>query len=270
MSDILIAGDWHGHHQWAKKILDVAFAEKIEKVIQVGDFGVWHGLFGREYLLILSRHLVKLNKKQKIDLYFLPGNHEDYNIIDDWMVDIAPNEDGHREVEPHIFYTGKVNSWQWEDKKFAVVGGAYSIDRKWRKLNESWWPQELLTDSEVEQAVAIGKVDYMFSHDAPTAHPFRNLKNILESELHRRQVNTAALALQPDVWFHGHYHDYAEYEFYHATGTTKVFSLDADGHASYDPSLIKHTAVLDTESGSVYSINKEFNWFSKKFYFDKG
>lgn len=271
MSKILVMGDIHGNWQWAKKIIDVAVAENIDKLVQVGDFGVWPGPMGKEYLLIMSRHLVKRSKKlgRQINLYFLPGNHEDYNQIDQWMIDIEPNEDGHREIEPNLFYTGKVNSWQWENKRFASVGGAVSIDRRSRKLNESWWAQEVLTPEEVDKAKDLGRVDYLFTHDCPTMNPFNFLINHLDSAIHRQFMTEIAFELKPEAWFHGHYHYPAQYSFYHGVGSTQVYSLDADSIAAYDPSLKRHTVVLDVESGVVSSIDKLFNWHAKKFYFEE-
>lgn len=271
MSKILIAGDWHGNWIWAKKIIDVAVAEDISTIIQLGDFGVWPGAEGREYLLILSRYLVKQSKKtgRNINLYFLPGNHEDYDQINAWEVNIEPNEDGHREIEPHLFYTGKVNRWMWGNKYFASVGGAVSIDRRSRKINESWWPQEVLSLEERAKATGLGKVDYLFTHDCPTMHPFNFLINHLDSTIHRQYMTEIGLELRPEVWFHGHYHYYARYSFNHGTGDTQVYSLDADVRATQFPSLKRHVAVLDTELGLVYSIDKQFEWFAQKFYFDK-
>lgn len=270
MSKILVAGDWHGNYVWAKKIIDVAVAEEIDTIIQVGDFGVWPGPQGKEYLLILSRYLVKNSKKtgRNIKLVFLPGNHEDYNQIDQWMIDIEPNEDGHREIEPHLFYAGKVNAWVWENKCFGVVGGAVSIDRKSRKLNESWWKQEILTPEEIHKAKNLGQIDYLFTHDCPTMHPFNFLIDHLDSSIHRQFMTEIALELKPEAWFHGHYHYPAQYSFYHGIGSAQVYSLDADGGAAYDPSLKRHTVVLDVGSGVVSSIDKLFNWHAKKFYFD--
>lgn len=265
MSKILVAGDWHMNHVWAKSIIDVAHAEGIDKIVQVGDFGVWPGPEGKDYMQILSRYLVK----RGIKLYFVPGNHEDYNQIDEWCTTLPKNEDGHIEVEPNLFYAGKVNAWTWEGKRFASVGGAVSIDKKWRKLNESWWQQETLSSQEELDAQNLGKVDFLFTHDCPHIHPFVGLKHDIESEIHRYTMTKVGRALQPEFWFHGHMHWYKEYRFDHRNGITRVFGLDADSKASKYPTLPGHTRVLDTDTHEVYSIDKHFNWWSRAFYFDR-
>lgn len=265
MPKLLIAGDWHGNHKWAKKIIDVAHAEGIGKIIQCGDFGVWPGKEGKEYLLILSRHLVK----RGISLYFVPGNHEDYNQIDSWNETLPANKDGHIEVEPNLFYTGKVNAWRWEDKKFASVGGAVSIDKRWRTKDVSWWPQEQLTPKEEHDAKLLGEVDYLFTHDCPSINPFRGLKPDIESEIHRYTMTKIGKALQPKIWFHGHMHTYEEYIFEHRAGVARVFGLDADSQAARYPSLLTHAVILDTETNEVSHIRKLFNWYGQEFYFDR-
>lgn len=265
MTKLLIAGDFHGNHPWAKKIIDVAKAENISKIMQVGDFGVWPGKNGQEYLDILSRHLVK----QDVKLYFLPGNHEDYNQIQLWEHQIEPNLQGHREVRPNLFYTSKVNGWKWEHTYFASVGGAVSVDKAWRKLDVSWWPQEQLTQEEAEKAISFGHVDYLFTHDCPPYHPFQRLKPDAESVAHRQRIGEVAAKLMPMRWFHGHYHECADYDFWHAGGMTNVHGLDADPQASLNVRLYEHTIVLDTHTDEVSRISKLFNWHARSFYFDR-
>lgn len=265
MSKYLICGDWHGNHPWAKKIIEVAEAEKISKIIQVGDFGVWPGEEGKDYLDILSRALVKRN----IKLYFVPGNHEDYNQLDEWTANLPQNEDGHIEVRRNLFYAGKVNAWTWEGKKFASAGGAVSIDKYRRKENVSWWSQEELTPLEATKAKDFGSVDYLFSHDAPNTLPFNFLKSDMASAAHRDTMTQIGFAVRPKFWFHGHYHKHAEYKFWHSDGETNVFSLDADSKASINPQLDYHACVLDTDLSDVYYIRKHFNWWAKSFYFDR-
>lgn len=244
MTKYLIAGDWHMNHVWAKKVIDKAVKYNIDKIIQVGDFGIWPGPEGEEYLNILSHYLVKRN----INLYFLPGNHEDWNQIDSWVDRYPYNIDGHQEIRKNLFYTGKVNSWIWHDKVFAVVGGATSIDKKFRIPQKSWWPQEALNSEELLKAKKIGKVDYLFTHDTSNQHPFNWLMNDLSSEMHREYLTEVGKALRPFMWFHGHYHMYQEYGFSHKDGWTAVYSLDADDKACQNKSLAMQNNIVEFDS----------------------
>lgn len=267
MTELLIAGDWHGNHPWAKKVLNVALDRDIDTVVQVGDFGIWPGHMGEEYLNILSRYLMKIQKKhnKNIRLVFVPGNHEDWNQIDSWDMSKV-NEDGHLEIRPHIFYAGKVNIWTWHNKRFASAGGAYSIDRKRRTPNIDWWKQEEFTNADLYMLKNLpdaGKIDYLFTHDAPTSIPMPGLIPDVNSDLHRQMMNRVGSFLRPSVWFHGHYHyNTGEYGFRHSEGYSSVYGLDADDHASAfhragaeQHNLLKlHTAILNVETGEVDSI----------------
>lgn len=254
MTDILVVSDWHGNGPWAKKVIDIAYGLGIKTLIQVGDFGFWPGRKGKEYLLNLSRYLVR----KKIKLIVVPGNHEDWNQIDSWH-DHPRDENGHIEVEPNLFYAGKANVWTQNGKRFGVAGGAYSIDRSLRKLNVDWWPQEQFTNSDLHELEIVSggdRVDYLFTHDAPTNIPMPGLKPDIESAMHRGMMNLVGAMLRPRVWFHGHYHFFTgEYGFRHQLGYASVYGLAPDDQATFqfDRNIVmrEHVAILEIETGKV-------------------
>lgn len=241
---ILIAADWHGQTEWAVKVIELAAKHNIKTIFQLGDFGWWHGPAGEVYIRTLSKALVEKN----IELFWEPGNHEWWDDIDQFPGRFEKTSEGFYGVAPNIFYMGKVNSWKWCNKKFAAIGGAVSIDRHLRKVHESWWPQEQLTNNEVQQAKQIGKIDYLFTHDCPQAHPFKYLVNDLESENHRWKMTDIAKVLDPMLWFHGHMHRPAKYSF---GPDCTVYGLDCDGSIMRD-----HVKMLDIDSGEVTNIEE--------------
>lgn len=239
---ILIAADWHGQTEWALKVIELAAKHNIKTIFQLGDFGWWPGQGGIRYKNYLSQCLMD----NWVQLYWLPGNHEWWDDIDQFPNRFEKTSKGFYEVAPNMFYMGKVNSWQWHNKKLAVIGGAVSIDRHLRTIHESWWQQEQLTQEEVQQAKQIGKIDYLFTHDCPQAHPFKHLVKDLESEIHRNKMTEIAKVLDPMLWFHGHMHLPAEYSF---GPDCTVYALDCDGSRMQD-----HVKVLDLETGEVSNV----------------
>ncbi len=224
---VLVVGDTHGNAEW---VHDVVIPRAVEagasKILQVGDFGfVWPA---PNY----TRGLDKLNRvldKVGIDLHFLPGNHEDYpklELLTARSRGISP--EGHFPFRPRVFYTGKVSAWSWNGRRCVVVGGATSIDRRFREPGKSWWPQEALTAEETTAALALRRTEVLFTHDCPSYHPFSLMPDI-DSNAHRQVITRIARELRPQVWFHGHYHRYAKYEFMHDKGVCEVTSLDCDG-----------------------------------------
>ncbi len=74
-----MAGDWHGNLPWALEVLRRAAEQGATCVIQLGDFGYWGGRHGDRYgTWTASRgELARL----EMQLYFVDGNHEDFNRL---------------------------------------------------------------------------------------------------------------------------------------------------------------------------------------------
>jgi hypothetical protein len=181
-----------------------------------------------------------------VKVYFLPGNHENHEMLEAMHEQSELTEEGFSEPAQNVFYTGRVNSWEWYGKRFAAVGGAYSIDKDCRVPGRSWWSQELLTPDEIKAAREIGFVDYLFTHDAPRMNPFQFLKSDLDSEINRSTMSSIAAEIVPERWFHGHYHVREDYEF---RRITKVHALDRDGRPG-------NMVFLDVEANQLVKLDK--------------
>lgn len=134
-------------------------------------------------------------------------------------------------------------------KRLGPVSGAVSIDRHLRVSGKSWWFQESLTEKEAQAAKQMGKVDYLFTHDCPSIHPFESMFKMVPdpaSQAHRQRVTDVAKVLDPVLWFHGHMHRYAEYSF---GPDCTVYALDCDGEL-----MKKHAVILDIETGEVNEV----------------
>jgi DNA repair exonuclease SbcCD nuclease subunit len=223
----LIVGDTHGNARWFYNVvLRAAVERNVQKIVQVGDFGyIWPET---NYEFTLDK-MNRLLCDAEIDLHFLPGNHDDFDALERMTAEESSRSpEGHVPLRDRVFYTGKVSAWEWGGQRLAAVGGATSIDRRWRVAGKSWWPQEALTDAEQAAAEALGHVQVLLSHDAPSHNPF-SLEPDADSAVHRRRMTEIGRALRPLVWFHGHYHRSVEYTFNHDEGVARVVSLDMDG-----------------------------------------
>lgn len=216
----IIAGDWHGNAPQGLNVIQSAKIRHIPAIIHVGDFGIWFN--DKPYLNKLERAL----KEADIHLYFIDGNHEDFNRLYEKRF----NEDGTRYVRDHIHYLPRGFRWEWGGVTFMGLGGAASIDQKFRRINHSWWPQELLTDEDVANAIAGGKVDVMFTHDSPASAPNSITDNLSEQMAaakfygrdildictdHRIKLAEVTDVVTPKILFHGHYHRYMTGSYRH-------------------------------------------------------
>lgn len=222
---LLVVGDTHGDLEWVlDDVIPMARKHDCDRIMQLGDFGfVWDDMSATAL-----RRLSHLMTAAELPLHFLPGNHENHPMLDQLTAMASRDPWGHIEIAPNIFYTGRVHAWQWAGQRIAAVGGATSIDWKLRTPGVSWWPEEALTDEEEQQAIALGPVDLLFTHDSPIRQPFGFLVPDQDSQAHRERIDRIATALRPRRWFHGHYHQHATYRFLHPDGACIVVALDCN------------------------------------------
>lgn len=136
--------------------------DKSDVMIVCGDAGlVWDGSKKEQYWQSW------LNEKNFTTFCCL-GNHENFPLIETYpIVEIFGGKA--REIQPSIFYAISGEIYTINGKKMLFINGADSHDKEWRTEGKSWWPQEQITDNEIEQALENlaahnFQVDYIISH----------------------------------------------------------------------------------------------------------
>ena len=235
---ILVAGDWHGNTGVAKALVEYAAQGGANVIVHAGDFGHWHSGSGtKAFYAGLHESLVE----HDITLYWVDGNHEAHP-------DIRERLHGSREAAalykkfPRIIHLPRGFRWEWFGQTWMALGGAASIDRLTRSPGKSWWPEELLSDDDVEHASRPGGVDVIVSHDCPYGVDIPTVGigeprdcgwpwiTQVESGEHRRKVRDVVNAIRPRLIIHGHYH--LRYEAFHELpggDRTLIQGLDCDG-----------------------------------------
>lgn len=204
---IMAAGDWHGNAHRACAVIGYAGLRGIPVVLHLGDFGYWTpGPWTERYLDALEEACVS----HHVELIVVDGNHECFTALYELAID---PDTGMRPLRPHIHHLPRGLRWTWHGSTWMALGGAHSVDRLDRKEGTSWWPEEHLTDAEIEHAISGGPVDVIAAHDAPDRvdipglHPTRfPAQEIATSEWHRERVGRVVDATGPAVLLHGHYH----------------------------------------------------------------
>lgn len=184
-----IFGDIHGYYP--------AYVDLIQDTpvdydtVQIGDMGLG---FGSMYFdaLISQLHHQKAGRRR-----FIRGNHDDPEVCSQTTGYIADGT-----VEDHTMY----------------IGGAWSIDWHRRKPGVSWWPDEELSQVQLDELIEVYKEikpAVMFTHDAPA---IASLKMFIErgdtiapdlGTIHTRTgdaLQTMWEFHQPAFWFFGHWH----------------------------------------------------------------
>jgi hypothetical protein len=213
---IMLVGDTHGD---AKNVIEkMHFAKKvggIQRIVILGDFGLWWGYDGLKFIEEINRHAEANN----LQVFAIPGNHENY----EWWNSVVKNAPAHSKgwayLSTHVLLSPRVHDFVWGNKQFVVAGGAVSIDKEWREEHRRrtgkrvWSPDEQLTDAELKPLFASRfangtKVDYLLTHDCSDHTNFKHrLKPDHDSVLHRRRIDSVLKAIKPKNHFHGHMHE---------------------------------------------------------------
>lgn len=234
---LMVAGDWHSNSRWAVKTLKHARLQGCDAVLHLGDFGFWPR---HDQLLTQGfyKGVMDYCRQSHLRLYWLDGNHEHHELLNPGMGNdvIRHLPRGHR--------------WQWWNKTWMAVGGGVSVDKKYRRPQIDWFPEETLTPRQFEHCMRDGAVDIIVSHDCPDGIRIPGVhaadkqdlvdgggfpaEAIADGEDHRKLIGDITRQVGAKLLIHGHYH--VRYETTH--GNLGVIGLDRDKSTIADNTLI--------------------------------
>ena len=143
--------------------------------------------------------------------YWVDGNHDNHEFLGH-LVDHNGWEEPIPVHHERCLYVPRGCVFQLGGRSCMGFGGAYSVDKEYRKPYRDWWPDEMISVSEMYRAEGV-HVDVMFTHDAPCSDV---LEVMLEGEGYKRDESSRANRqnltrivdeVRPKVLFHGHYHE---------------------------------------------------------------
>jgi hypothetical protein len=183
--------------------------DRDDVLIQLGDFGfLWHepGV-NRE-----QDHWVEWLSEKNYTIAVVPGNHENYDLINK-LETVTKFNGTVRRFTDNIFFLERGVVYNICNKSIFACGGAVSIDKDVRLPGVSWWPEEELSFNETSRALeelekVNYKVDYVCTHTAPSSivkklpgvsHIYKDsVSDFLQHELKK--------TLQFTEWQFGHFH----------------------------------------------------------------
>ena len=223
---LMIVGDTHGNAGAIEYKAKIAQRLGCDRMIVVGDFGLWPGYEGVQYLDDVSA----IGREYNQEIVALPGNHEDHDQWVKWF-DLAPLDDhGFAIIRSNLRLTKKVHPFKMGGKRFFVCGGAVSIDKQWRTEGKSWWKNETFSEADLASVEKYKgpAIDYLLTHDCSDHTIWKSrLKPDLDSQANRQRIDRAIKALRPRYHFHGHMHTRYEWENTRSHGLRDTaFGLD--------------------------------------------
>ncbi len=236
----LFVGDAHGDAGWLKSVvLPTTVKMGVSTIIQVGDFGYWPD--SRKFMQIVKT----ARERFGVHIWFIDGNHEHFTKLDrdvraaQVVAGVAEGDRDPVELTPGLVYLPRGSRALVAGRSVACVGGAASIDRADRVEGTSWFPEERISDLDIEAVAAGGHADILITHDAPSGWKIPGIESdgpleeawrleLPTCEQHRERVREVLDLVTPSVLIHGHYHSAYEHRSAESWGRLKTFGLNCN------------------------------------------
>ncbi|WP_339193852.1 metallophosphoesterase [Paenibacillus sp. FSL P4-0176] len=210
---IYITGDIHGTISVNKRLNTKNFPQqkqltKSDYVIIAGDFGlIWDGSKEDQYWLKW------LDKTKSFTTLFIDGNHENFDLLEEYPVEIWNGGKVHR-INDSVIHLMRGQVFEIEGKKFFTFGGAASHDKEYRKEGKSWWSREMPSQEEYEEGLKNLekhdlKVDYILTHTCSTT-ALEYIEQRCAIRMERDEMHPYFYGIEQKAdykqWYFGHFH----------------------------------------------------------------
>lgn len=185
----LFIGDIHGRFDDARnliKSIDVPF----DRIIQLGDFGWWPGNINPWVDL------------PQVECRWIDGNHENFHYLWNW------------EEKKTFFprWQDMMEVWKYMPRGtvedgILFIGGAHSIDKYQRTPGVDWFPEENITQADVERCLEAcdgEEIHTVVSHDCPAQLGIVSMYKDVDSN--RKALQIIFDEVKPKKWLFGHHH----------------------------------------------------------------
>lgn len=222
---VMVLGDVHGDIGWMRDACNTAASHGVQTIIQVGDFA-WNWP-GRGKLKFGNR-VEQFLAERSLRLILVDGNHDNHAELRRLPLDA----DGFGIMSGHMRYAPRGHRWTVHGTRFGALGGAFSIDREWRVLDNSYWLEETTTLEDVAR-LGTEPLDVLVTHEAPAGIALKvggKLPQEIEWEAweNRKLVAQAVANTGPSLVFCGHWYQRATQALHHGSTRVEVLGMNGD------------------------------------------
>lgn len=219
MSRIFITGDTHGETD-KNKLSKGQFNEqqnltKDDYVIICGDVAIlWSSYtpFSPKKISLRDDMLISWYTRQNYTTLFIDGNHENHYALNKYPVEMWNGGKVHK-ISPSIIHLMRGQVYNIDGKTFFTMGGAESIDKMYRTLNESYWKEEMPTLEEYKEAIDNlekhnMEVDYILTHDCGSSYSKELCKYSFDTNELNQFLDRLEFTFNVKFkhWYFGHHH----------------------------------------------------------------
>ena len=246
-----VMGDLHGDIEHALQAFRTFADRGVHVILQLGDWGIlWPGRNWQIDLNKISRALAR----HQSTMFFLAGNHDWHPKLSEYPIDA----DGIQWLAANVGHLPRGYRTEVGGKfTLAALGGANSIDRRFREAGVSWWPEEQITESDLRR-LGSERVDILVGHEAPLmdeADLDRRAQelgfspnDIAYARASRVMFRSAVLQTRPRLTLGGHYHRFCDQQLTlpGETRPTRVVVLDMNGRDRVNLAIL-NVSTLELE-----------------------
>ncbi|MBQ8024249.1 MAG: metallophosphoesterase [Succinivibrio sp.] len=226
---IIVTGDLHRDYD-IKKLDEIARISNHPSIVLIaGDFGgIWNQCSkendGTIKLHQKDMDFIKSLSKYPFKIISCLGNHENYDVINQ-----LPRVDAYGgqiiKLSDNVELLDRGYVYELDGYKFLSVGGAMSMDRRYRIEHKSYWSEETITEADIVRAISSlkavnNKVDFVLTHTCPSsilekelslsrnADPdyISKLKFALENDPSVKLLESLKHKINFTEWYFGHFH----------------------------------------------------------------
>lgn len=205
---IYVTGDIHGCLGY-DRIYNLNLSNK-DYLIIAGDFELFWDNSEKEI------EMRKRLEEKPFRILFVDGNHENFDILNSFKVDIWNGGKVHK-ISNNIYHLMRGQVFIIEGKKIFTFGGANSIDKAFRIKGVSWWEEELPNEKELKEGIENldknnWEVDYVITHccsskTLETVSAYCGFRNNYETNILNKYFDLIEEKLKYKHWYFGHYHN---------------------------------------------------------------
>lgn len=207
---VLFSGDAHGEFAL---LSGAASRLRPDAVIVAGDFGYWR----EADLMAGGREGVFLHeawRRPRCKVFFCDGNHENHALLQALV-----REKGWEKpirIGRGLYYCPRGSALSLRGRRILFMGGAFSIDRALREPGRTWFPEEEITQEELERVLSrkdLERFDAVVSHTCPEsclpevcAEAGISLGRVTHRASERALQRLLERMPQVRDWYFGHWH----------------------------------------------------------------
>lgn len=207
---IYLTGDLHGGidiHKLSKRNFDDSALTKSDYLIILGDFGlIWNSPPTHE-----EEYWLNWLSKKNYTTLFIDGNHENHLLLNSYPVTTWNGGKIHK-ICDSVFHLMRGQIFTIDNHTLFTMGGADSIDKAWRTISKSWWPEEMPNKEEYTEGIQNlrlfnHQVDYIITHTAPTSIVNQLIPEIKPPDQLTNFLEAIKAGTQYKHWYFGHFHE---------------------------------------------------------------